>query len=149
MYKGTMPIYIQQQQLQSPCIYFAYHIIICLNKYTCHITHVYPITLPLQSTYRPHITTHITEKAKNIMSPYCFSNKYAFQCHIWPMCRLLNVYQWETCQSTCHMQTCCHQQCCDKCCPQMTIMMPDDENGNLALLHKLHLAIQLNQWQLS
>ena len=65
------------------------------------------------------------------------------------MCRLLNVYQWETCQSTPHVQTCCHQQCCDKCCPQMAIMMPDDENGNLAWLHKLHLAIWLNQWQLS
>ena len=44
--------------------YISYHSLMPLNKYTCHIIHVFPTALIPSSMCRPHITTHTGQKNK-------------------------------------------------------------------------------------
>ena len=72
-YQTTISVYIyliwtqcNQQCDQKHWYTHIYITGICpLNKYAFHIVHICFTSLPLQSTYRPHSTLHIREKATN------------------------------------------------------------------------------------
>ena len=85
---------------KSTCIHTFHITDMPLNKYSCHIAHTCPTALLLQSTYRPHITTHIHHRSipcNNL--PYYWKiytiSKYAPQMpYKWHMPKLHTEYLW-------------------------------------------------------
>ena len=72
-----------------------------INKYACHTSHISPTELLWESTYRPHITAHISQRTRNckiyfIYYSHKYTNyKYTPQMpNICYMVKLLHIHLW-------------------------------------------------------
>ena len=116
-HETTMQVYIpRMNSLNEQCdqehwyAHIPHYWNLPLDKHVYHITHIVSTALPLQSTWRSHITTHISKK-QQVALTYHFITLYVpetntlLKCHICATClNYLTCINGDVYQYVCHIQ---------------------------------------------